>query len=482
MNNSKANSDAKQIDISRAPLGVKTASALVEAVAASDDRVERHYLEIKSDLNLTQKNDIAKIAKFILGAANRLPRIANTAFEGYGVMVIGVAPGDARGVPPVEVLELEKIISQYIGVSGPKWDVVRVPTSTTNEVLVVHVAPPQDGEDPFVCRKDGDNLYNGRVYIRADGETREAKAEELDLLLRRGKFQAAPDVSFSVEIVGTVYPINIDDSRTVEEFLTRTKRRLLEALPQPQAEIVEEGRTKSSGLSAVDVGRSYMSTAAQAFVNQSTLGSSLFRTEPENRTEEQYRASIERWEQRVRDEWGNVPDNIAGDIFDGIFVRVSNASKIFFHDLEVKIHLEGDVRGTGWNDASEPDTESLGLPAEPRVWGPVSRSILSPAILNSSHLMGVQNLSSAYESPLDWKNSGSVDLTLDVGELRPRQTYSSDEDELVLFLPHVGEGDVSGTWEITARDHNDIYAGDLTVPIGPLIDLTARLRKLLDLE
>jgi hypothetical protein len=73
-----------------------------------------------------------------------------------------------------------------------------------------------EGQDPFLCRKEGENLYNGRLYVRADGETREAKAEELDLLLQRGKFQAAPDVSFEVRIAGMAYPVSIDEARTVD--------------------------------------------------------------------------------------------------------------------------------------------------------------------------------------------------------------------------------------------------------------------------
>lgn len=101
-----------------------------------------------------------------------MPDVAATAFEGYGVMVIGVAPGHARDVPPIEVLEIDKIVSRYLGASGPRWDLVRVPVSDSeNEVLVIVVDPPKDGQQPFPCRRDGDGLVDGRIHIRADGET-----------------------------------------------------------------------------------------------------------------------------------------------------------------------------------------------------------------------------------------------------------------------------------------------------------------------
>lgn len=463
---------SNDIDLSRAPLGVKVASALAKAVAASDDRVERHYLEVKSDLNLTQKNDIAKIAKFILGAANRLPSVASSAFEGYGVMVIGVASGDVRGVPPVEVLELDQTISRYIGTSGPRWDVVRVPVpESTNEVLVVVVDPPRDGQDPFPCRKEGEKLFDGRIYVRADGATREAKAEELELLIERGRTQL-PEVNFEVEIVGVVHPVEIDESRTLDAYIATETRRLLDALPGAAPS------TDSLYLSGALHQALRMSQPAHSAMG----AASSFMTEPESRTEEEYRNSISQWEDRVRAAWRASLDDLAGYVLDGVSVRVSNAAKVFLHDVEVKVHLAGQVRGIGWREGSHQYSDvSLRLPSTPREWGPRARSYsVSPVLAGASRLDSANF--SAYRSPLDWDNSGSIDMTLEVGELRPKQVYNFDDDELVLVLPGDDTQDVRGTWEITARDHNEIYAGELSVAVGDVVDLTDSVRKLLSLD
>lgn len=167
------------IDTSRAPLGVLAAQTLVSTVAEQGDLAERHYLELKSTLDLSTKKDKEKIAKFILGAANRLPDVAATAFEGYGVMIIGVAHKSITGIPPVEMMEISKVIQQYVGAAGPRWDIVWVPIDgTDNQVLVVLVDPPRMGQGPFPCRSNGESLSDGRIYIRADGETREANSEE----------------------------------------------------------------------------------------------------------------------------------------------------------------------------------------------------------------------------------------------------------------------------------------------------------------
>src|SRR5665648_665479 len=107
-----------EIDTSRAPRGELAATVLVQAVAAGDDLLERHYLEIKSQLNLGDKRDVAKIAKFILGAANRLPEVAATAFEGCAVMVVGVSEGKIEGISSIEMMELARMVEPYVGVLG----------------------------------------------------------------------------------------------------------------------------------------------------------------------------------------------------------------------------------------------------------------------------------------------------------------------------------------------------------------------------
>ena len=70
---------------------------------------------------------------------------------------------------------MSKVIQPFLGVPGPRWDVFRVPIENSiRQVLVIVVEPPGPGQPVFVCRANGDGLTDGRVYIRADGETREA--------------------------------------------------------------------------------------------------------------------------------------------------------------------------------------------------------------------------------------------------------------------------------------------------------------------
>lgn len=114
------------LDTSRAPLGEVAASRLVEAIVARGDVAERHYLEVRSDVDLATKLGAAKVAKFILGAANRPLELAARAFGGYAVMILGVSEGQTPGIARVEVKEIETRVRPYLSASGPGWDIERL--------------------------------------------------------------------------------------------------------------------------------------------------------------------------------------------------------------------------------------------------------------------------------------------------------------------------------------------------------------------
>src|SRR5690606_17663034 len=114
------------IDLSRLPTGARGWSALVAWAAGSDDRQERYFLELKSDVDLTTKHGRHKVAKFILGAANRDPAKAAKRFGGHAVMLLGVSVGATNGIPPFEAQDLEREVRKFTGASGPGWDFERV--------------------------------------------------------------------------------------------------------------------------------------------------------------------------------------------------------------------------------------------------------------------------------------------------------------------------------------------------------------------
>lgn len=463
-----------ELDTTKAPRGVLAAQSLVAVVAEQGDLAERHYLELKSTLNLSTKRDKEKIAKFILGAANRMPDVAATAFEGYGVMIIGVAQDAVTGIPPVEMMEISKVIQQYVGAAGPRWDIVWVPIeNTTSQVLVVLVDPPKLGQGPFPCRASGESLTDGRIYIRADGETREAKSEEVDLLVQRGAAGTQVEVDFAIEVTGEIASVTFDKSVTVDEYVERVRTRLVAELPKNET---SSPRTASSFKADI----AGLSTYRSALDSMTSVAGALM--EPENRTEDEYLNSIDRWESRLRTAWEAAIPKIAASQLQPIIIKIANRTTTFFHDVEVKLHLEGDVYAFDYRDLRWADNFSdLELPQPPRKWGPRQHSLNIPNYTNMAHLH-TPSVTPYIPRSINYQNGGSVDLELDIGELRPRGIYQSEDEEIVLAVTDRSLATIHGTWELTTRGHNDVYAGEIDVAVAGARDLTSLARHILHLD
>lgn len=469
------------LDTSQAPRGVLAAQRLVEAVAEQGDLAERHYLELKSKLDLSTKKDKEKIAKFILGAANRMPETAATAFEGYAAMLIGVSAGSIIGIPPVEMMDIAKVVQQYVGAAGPRWDVVWVPIEgSSNQILIVIVDPPQSGQPPFACRSNGESLASGRIYIRADGETREANADEFDLLIARGAASPKLEVDFAVELLGDVSPVSLDADATVEEYITRQRTRLLDALPMKEQVPPVEESTAPLSLTELSRGVRGFAALSSRFQHVSSIVDAMMI--PEGRTEAAYRASIDSWEQRFRAAWVDAVPRIAASQLVPVVVKVANRTMTFFRDVQVKLHLEGEVFaydyvGPRWAE----NMSDLDLPRPPRAWGPRQRD------LEISNYAGLQYAQSAipgtYTPPsVSFRNGGSVDLDFDIGELRPLGAYESEDEEFVLVVAEPALTSIRGTWQLTARDHNEVFTGEIDVPVARSKNVTNAARDVLGLQ
>ena len=155
-------------------------------------RGETTYLEVKSSLDFGGKTGVAKVARFLLGAANRRPNEAAEHFHGYAVLVIGAQKGGAPGVPRgAEPHELEDRLRPYLGPQFPAFEFGRIGVDATNEVLFVIAQPPQEGQPIFPCQKSfqgddrRDSLEDGAIYVRGTSNTRPARAGEVLALVEK---------------------------------------------------------------------------------------------------------------------------------------------------------------------------------------------------------------------------------------------------------------------------------------------------------
>lgn len=456
-----------ELDVSNAPLGELAASALVRAVTEGDDRLERHYLEIKGPLDLRSRKDSGKVAKFILGAANRSVETAATAFQGYAALVIGVASGRAIGVAPIEAMDIARGVERYLGghQDAPRWDVLRVPAEEPgNEVLVVIVSPPKAGQAPFFCHDDGEGLTSGAIYIRADGETRQANASDMRMLLHRGVTGSDLTVDLDVEVSGTARELSIRIDEATSEYVDFVRDGLLAAIEEARAEANSGGF-----LGAWNV-----------------LGAAWL---AEDRTIDAYHQEIHSWSGELRAQIQASLGALAGQVLSPATVVIANNAPTFLEDAVLVIHLEGAIVGVESGRAHSLSDLRLELPDPPRRWGKRPNPDVASGL---SFLTAVRPYVPSYVAELPigpsrsrWENSGSVRISIDVGDLRPHDIVTVEDLDVVLVLPpDSSQPVVTGRWEITARDHHRVFAGDVSVEVGGRFDMTdlvsgylARLRR-----
>lgn len=441
-----------ELNLTRLPMGQRGWATFIEAVSDSDDRVERHFLELKSQIDLSIAGGGAKVAKFVLGAANRDPELAVKRFDGYALMVLGVSQGSVTGVPFFEAKDLENTVKKYIGDDGPRWDFERVRVDQDHDVVVIKVDPPRPGDPVYTCYKDGpENLRNGGIYIRLDGQTREARGGEVRALLERGR-ATGPRANIAVSITGSALPFRCG-AQVLEDLLGYERERLRRAY--------EETLRKEK----LPVTFAAAMRAAGAM--------SVFGSEPEDRTSEEYQAEIDEWEAETRASWSAFLDDAAAAVWPSVRVRVRNLCTTFMEGVEVRIHLNGPVEALA---KKEDDTVTDRLPAPPRPWGP--REIRPDWMNTQVHSLQLPRPVLHPDSVL-FANSGSVDLRLKLNELRPEATYDSDDGELVLVIRAPGVDRITGTWTATARDHHELFEGELAVDVAAAQDFSPLIERIL---
>jgi len=413
-----------EVDLSRLPTGELGWSRFVEWAASSDDRIERFFLELKSDIDLTGKHGRHKVAKFILGAANRDPARAQKRFGGHALLVLGISENKIIGINGFEAKDLEREVQKFTGADGPIWDFERIPLEGGRDVVVVVVDPPLGVIWP--CLSDGEGLTNGEIYIRNDGETKKATGAEVKAMLARSPREAALPL-IDVTLLGNIYVVRI--SR--EELETRIKNQH----------------------------RAYLSQIAPRATTISFLagGPGL----GDRRTEQEFRDEVAAWSEKALRNPASGLSDIASKLFDGIQLRASNPSRTFLKDVQIEIELPADVIALEW---SEPNDDLSVFPDRPKKWGGDTFLIPHFPHLSNISIANRDGVLRAFETP-------RRRLSVALKSLRPEDTFVSDDDEVVLVsFVESGREERTDTklqlpWRVTAGDVNDVLDGTLEVEV-----------------
>jgi hypothetical protein len=171
---------------------------LIEHCLDQGDKVEHHYLELKQDIGLPGRINVAaaKMAKFILGAANRPVDDAARAFGGSALLLVGISKqGELVGVEEVDSAKWSDSVLQYFGEEKPRWDYEWINYEGCT-LMAVTVDAPKQGDPIYRAYSTGEGIQDGDVFIRTDAKTRRATAVEQGRLDQRAK--SAPDARLEV--------------------------------------------------------------------------------------------------------------------------------------------------------------------------------------------------------------------------------------------------------------------------------------------
>lgn len=430
-----ASSVGSALDTDGIPLGERALRSVLDHVIAFGDEAETTYLEVKSTLDMNSKAAVAKIAKFLLGSANRRPSEATRHFHGYGMLVIGAQKDDAVGVPRgTEAHELEDRLRPYLGPQFPAFEFGRLGIDSEHEVLFVIAQPPKDGQSIFPCHKSfqgddrRDSLEDGAIYVRGTSNTRPARSGEVLALVERARNSGKPPIKLGVEVLGPICRVD-----RVEE--------VLETLRDYQEGQFSKQLARTEGF---DTSASFR------------MASGFFARSVPLSPRDQEQALID-WRGKRAEHLAKGREHFLGVGLPGSGICVVS------HDRFVaKPHLVLTFHGCELLDYLDPEEADFEEAVEPVVR---TQDLLRP----SFDYFALRPLPRDY--PVAWSNRGEdAEVVFTPESFRPNMPWTSDQDDYVILSrdPHASSVEVS--WALTEDGNDAVTSGELRVSTGEIAD------------
>ena len=181
----------------------------------------------------------------------------------------------------------------------------------------------------------------------------------------------------------------------------------------------------------------------------------------ENRTPEQYERQITDWEAACRTSWTSVTDTVAATFGPTVSISITNRQESFWRTSTPGPPGGASQRArAGRSDDFDPARCCHAHPA-PGDLGRTPPTCSSP-VFHGVLLRPFPGFDPGSPQLPQW---GIGDHRRAVGDLRPRETYTADDDEMVLVVDDAALTELIGTWKITVRGHNAVYEGTLHVPV-----------------
>jgi len=464
-------------------------SRFVAACAQPDDTIETHWLERKGELDLTTAAHRFAAARAILAFANRDLDAAAPFLDGHALLVIGITnDGQITGTPRIEDHELLKALKPYLGPDdkSPRWQARRHRVSDTHDVLIIDVDSPRPGDPIYTLRKalgQRGGADAATVFTRTSTESEPATPEAIEMLSRR-LVTRTKDFSVSVSLNHDAITRYTYDDAFLDPILRREVDRYWRVAsppppPKPGKDLL--AGLKLDPLAGLASAKMTLSAMGSIYGNDFDPEHPFQERHEETRTKEEFRSELDAWAEKVHEALPEFARDVLAYRQPAALFEVTNTCGRFLEDLEVEVHIAGDI--TQHSKATDATEVLAQLPRHPRKWGTWFTQRLSPA-----HWIPASNFSSPRRIPrpnsTDFRNSGSVTATLTLAELRPGKSHPftdhDDHNDIVLLTRDLDMNNATITITATARGIDDQYKTAFAHPVTATIDLTNNLKNLLE--
>ncbi len=421
------------IDTSHAFRTTAEREDLAQAVHGAAPHDECRWLEWKSELDLSVSVGLFKLAKVILGFANRDPHMAMRTAEGTAYLLIGVEPNRYVGMPPIDGATLSQKLKTYIGgADGPRWDLSYI-TLQGKTILIITIEAPRYGDRIYTLRKAFEKFYPGTVFIRGASESEPAGPGDIAMLedrLLKGQRQPQMRISLHAEMPeGGFRAVDISPA-AVEAWIAAREKALEALVPSPRDHKIDaklfgvDLAAVVSGTSTAQVGRFLREINEHLDECQELLST----------------VAIDELIASARNKLNLIVENDSDETIPGVQLTV-----LILSDAA----------------AAYDELSGRGLPKPPNL---VFSSIGLSRLLNSNRLtpMPLPYLGPGHVQ-IEHR-SGNMQLTFAIGDLRPHQVV--DCSSVTLIPEGQGTNPIAATWSAASTGRTGVVAGTLTIPVA----------------
>jgi hypothetical protein len=418
---------------------LRTPDALADLVAAIVDAdpntdQETHWLEWKGPLAIDRAEGQFAIAKAILGFANREPSHASAVCEGTAYMVVGASPRATPGVVAIDHADLAHGIRKYA--NGPQWSAHNVNHQGVT-VLVIVVDAPRSGDPIHVLAKQYANFNEGTVFHRGAAQTEPAGTREITMLSKRlvqGAQQPDLDLELDLELTEMLRQ-RLDDPEWYEEHRT-----YLESRRKPKRPPLTAPPSHAPGVTSRFATSPLLQPGSLAFTGLAHAYAT--------------KADTAEFERRLAEYNDDLADRLYENIvrstirsrFNKVKFIAANHTHDPIEDVQLTVVMPFDVIVY----AGSPETRHLrALPAWPTPIDNVIGKNQQAAFLANDMQHG--DVLSRWDGSVDYRDHNhTIEITFDVGDLRPGQRYETPP--ITLFTEP--DGPTALPVMITARAMN----------------------------